>query len=144
MRYIAWHTYCPLKCEMKRIIAITCWQNRISPVFDTAQKLLIFELNDKSEISRREEMIGFNVPFQKIHALVRSGAKTLICGAITEEIKSRIEDAGIKVLSFICGDISSVMQAFIAGRDIESEFAMPGCKNRRRRHRRGRYTYLNY
>ncbi len=89
-------------------------------------------------------MIGFNVPFQKIHALVRSGAKTLICGAITEEIKSRIEDAGIKVLSFICGDISSVMQAFIAGRDIESEFAMPGCKNRRRRHRRGRYTYLNY
>lgn len=141
---IIWHIYCLAKCEMKRIIAITSWQNRISPVFDTAQKLLIFELNDKSEISRREEIVGFNVPFQKINALVRSGAKTLICGAITEQIKSQIEEAGIKVLSFICGDISSVMQAYLAGRDIKSEFAMPGCKNQRRRRRRGRYMYLNY
>ncbi len=128
---------------MNKLIAITSWQDRVSPVFDAAQKLLLYELDGKSEIGRHEKNLAFSAPGNKIQILIQSKANILICGAITEQIKRRIEDAGIRVFSFICGDISSIMQAFIANRDIESEFAMPGCKNRRFRHRRGRFTYLN-
>ncbi|NLE39248.1 MAG: hypothetical protein GX621_14590 [Pirellulaceae bacterium] len=113
-------------------IAVPVWQDRISPVFDVAGQLLLVDVSDGREVTRRAEMLIEARPEARIVQLLSLGVETLICGGISQPLELRLADQGIHVIARVCGNVEEILAAFLAGQLGETRFAMPGCCGQRR------------
>ncbi len=118
-------------------IAIPYCRGRISPVFDVAENLYLIEVRDGQEVSRENLVLTGNGFFAKAGELASAGAELLICGAVSGSQEIALTNAGIQVAGFICGDVETVIAAFINGTLTDDRLQMPGCCGRRRRRGRG-------
>ena len=116
-------------------IALTVWGNRISPVFDSAQTLLIAKVKNNMVIKKSYKPIdskssGFPDNLKKLDISV------LICGAISEVPTNIIVFSGIKLIPFITGNASQVLDLYLSNKPVPPAYFMPGYK------RQGRGTGL--
>jgi len=128
-------------------IAIPTWNGRVSPVFDTASRLLVVEIKEEIEVARFETDISEHFLPSKTMRLTGLGIDTLICGAISRPLVYMITTAGIKLIPWISGQVEEVVQAFLTNTLFDPQFIMPGCagawgkgtggKNGKGRRRRG-------
>ena len=116
-------------------VAISHWQNRVSPVFDVAGNVLLVDVADGREEARQNVAINVEQPHLRASLLSQRGATVLICGAISWPLEMALNAVGIEVISQTCGDIEQVLSAFINGQLKQDTFLMPGCCGRRRRFR---------
>ena len=112
-------------------VAFAVWQNRISPVFDTAGTLLVAEIEGGQVPSRRQEPLGGAVPGARVARLKALGVQVLVCGAISRPLAAMVAAAGIRLVPFVAGEVEEVVAAFAAGSLPAPAFAMPGCGGRR-------------
>ncbi len=122
--------------------AYSCLGERTAPVFDTADTLLIVPDSGAPTCVKLHE---FNAAEEVIRVIQEMQADTLICGAISNGYMRRILSSGIRVISFVSGNINSIIDDYESGRDIKTIYAMPGCRcrlnnvfPRRKRHARFR------
>lgn len=108
-------------------VAIPVWQDRVSPVFDTACRLLVVRRQRGREIERKEFTLGTLA----VEALARSVSElhvdVLLCAAISEPLRQALERGGVRVEYHLCGEVERLLAAFCAGNCRCSEFRMPGC-----------------
>ncbi|MCK5542506.1 MAG: DUF5320 family protein [Desulfobacterales bacterium] len=125
-------------------IALTIWGNRISPVFDSARKLIIVEVQNNKVVNRQYELLNSEMASDLNETLTNLGINVLICGAISKRFSDMIETSKIKLISFITGQIDVVLEAYIKNK-IVTEFLMPGCKKNifRQRNGCGGFKYKN-
>jgi len=116
-----------LKINAAMKIAIPTWNGRVSPVFDTASRLLIVEIKEESEVARFETDISEHFLPSKTMRLTGLGIDTLICGAISRPLVYMITTAGIKLIPWISGQVEEVVQAFLTNTLFDPRFIMPGC-----------------
>ena len=118
-------------------VAITVWQDRISPVFDSSQWLQVHDINgDHVDVHR--EHIGGRSPFEKVERLKELGVDILLCGAVTRALHISLISAGMDVYPFVCGSADAVLKDLLKNRKIDRRFAMPGYGRQiRKRSRRG-------
>ncbi len=127
----------------------------MSPVFESAARVLAVDLKNGEEASRREYELpvtcqagrgaggyvtGGDCLFRKVRRLQDIGTRVLICGAISDRVIRLINSRGIAVIGWISGDVDEVIDAFIENSIYEPAFLMPGrCSagGRQRRRRRG-------
>ncbi|MEE4166305.1 MAG: NifB/NifX family molybdenum-iron cluster-binding protein [Desulfocapsaceae bacterium] len=107
-------------------VAITVWGNRISPVFDSAQTLLLAEIRGKQIVDKKIEFMPLLVPVSIARKIVELGPDSLICGAISRQPAKIIEDAGITLVPFISGKAEPILRAYARNLEI-NRFCMPGC-----------------
>jgi len=121
-------------------IAIPCWQNIVSPVFDAAGMLLLIEIAEGRELKRTTSVLSRSDSLASVRQIVVLGADVLICGAISGRLEFMLRSAGVQVVSNIRGAVEEVLSAFLRGALIDAPFLMPGCAGGRRRfrNRRGR------
>jgi len=109
------------------LIAIPISQERISPVLDTAARLLLVTRRRGKEVARREFILG-PLPLE---GLARSVAElrvdVLLCAALSEPLLRALERFGVRVKPHLCGEVESVLRAFDCGQLRRDEFRMPGC-----------------
>ncbi len=118
-------------------IAIPTLEERVSPVFDVAQSVVLIEIDAGQELKRRTfELLSRDLA-QRVAEVLRHGIKVLICGAISRPLETMLVAAGIRVIPQTCGAVEEVVQAFVAGRLNDRAFLMPGCCGRRRHGWRG-------
>ncbi|MFO8165445.1 MAG: NifB/NifX family molybdenum-iron cluster-binding protein [Thermodesulfobacteriota bacterium] len=123
-------------------IAIPTWNGRISPVFDTASRLLVVEIKEKSEVARFETDISEHFLPGKTMRLTGLEIDTLICGAISRPLAYMITTAGIKLIPWIAGQVEEILEAFLKDNLFDPQYIMPGCAGYRgngygRQHGRG-------
>jgi predicted Fe-Mo cluster-binding NifX family protein len=106
-------------------VAMTVWGNRISPVFDSAQTILLAEIRDNGIINQQREFLPRLVAWQLARMLVERGIDTLICGAISDQPAQILRQADVTLLSFVSGNAERFLEAYAANKSIES-FKMPG------------------
>ena len=106
-------------------VAITVWGNRISPVFDSAQSILLAEIEQGRIISRKREFLPRLVASGLARMVAEKQIDTLICGAISERPAQIIQQSGITLLSFVSGNAERFLEDFASGRPLEL-FRMPG------------------
>jgi predicted Fe-Mo cluster-binding NifX family protein len=115
-------------------VAIPKWGERISPVLDTATKLIVLEFNDGQEIKR--EII--NIPeehfIERARYLAGLRIDTILCGALSRPLRQLLVQRGITVLPWITGTIKDVVKAYLQNNLANECFFLPG-RNRRRRKR---------
>lgn len=104
-------------------IAIPVWNGRVSPVFDVARSIRVFDICDGAVIDvsdRRLKIVG------RVEALVKLGVDVLICSAISTPLESTLWVSGIQVIPETCGIAEDIISAFVDG-DVELKmFRSPG------------------
>lgn len=118
-------------------VAIPTLDDRVSPVFDVAQTVLLVELDGNCELRRQTIPLHSQDIARRVGELSQSGVNVLICGAISRPLEEVLCAAGIHVIPQTCGAVEEILQAFVAGRLNDRAFLMPGCCGRRRRRGRG-------
>ena len=108
-------------------LALSVWENRISPVFDCAQTLLVVDMNRGMVSGKSVEPFGDESPFFRATRLSELGVEVLICGAVSDAFANIIETYGIRILSFIAGGVDEVLHAYLTGGLHNAKFRMPGC-----------------
>lgn len=111
-------------------VAITLWENRISPVFDSAQTLLIAEIREARVVDRKIRVFHAGMFDRFIELLHNLEVRVLICGALCAGQANTLEALGVTIISFIAGDAEKVLEQYVRGDDL-ADFAMPGCRWRR-------------
>ena len=123
---------------MNSKIALSIWENRISPVMDSAGQLLIIEYEDKKELNRQLIYIPDIDLVKKVNFFQTQGVELLICGAISRQLLQILSVSGIKVIPFIRGSINKVLSAYIHEYLGEDSFFLPGYQRCRRKQNRRR------
>jgi predicted Fe-Mo cluster-binding NifX family protein len=109
-------------------VAIPIWEDRVSPVLDTASRLLIVEVEGQKEASRFETYLA---DLELSHRYLRiSGLRidTLICGAVSRPFLMRLDAAGMEIITGVTGNPEDVLEAYLTGNLSDSRFLMPGFK----------------
>ena len=119
-------------------VAIPIADDRISPVFDVAQRLLLVIVEDGRETARTTETLEETGLPLRAKRVAELGANVLICGAVSQPLETMLISAGVEVVPQVCGNAEQVLQAFVSGEPVGEVFAMPGCGGRRRRFHGGR------
>lgn len=102
-------------------------QDRISPVLDTAARLLLITRRQGKEVARKE----FVLAPSPIELVARSVAElhvdVLLCAALSEPLLRELEKRGVRVRPHVCGQVEEVLHAFCCRQLRRKEFRMPGC-----------------
>ena len=112
-------------------IAIPIWEDKVSPVLDTASKLLIIELEGKKETSRFEIYLDERTLSRRSFRIQGMEVDILICGAISHQFARMLTALGIEVISEISGRPEEVLKAYLNKDLFKAKFLMPGCKRNR-------------
>jgi predicted Fe-Mo cluster-binding NifX family protein len=107
-------------------VAITVWGNRISPVFDSAQTLLIAEIREDRVVDRKIQLFQPTMFNRCLKLLEELDVRVLICGALCEGPVRLLESHDVEVIPFVTGEAEKILECYVQGKDL-AEFAMPGC-----------------
>lgn len=109
-------------------IAIPIWGDKVSPVLDTASRLLIVEVADQTEVSRFEIYLDEQDLSRRCFRIQGMEVDILICGAISRPFLRMLMASGINIIPEISGHAEEVLEAYLKGNLFHSRFLMPGCK----------------
>jgi predicted Fe-Mo cluster-binding NifX family protein len=119
-------------------VAITIWNDRVSPVLDTARRLKIVALDNGQRTSEDHiDIPDFN-SFQRAQFIRDLGVDILICGAVSHQLEMLLKRAKINVISWIRGNIDDIISACSRNNLNGKIHRMPGYHHRRRGQGRGR------
>lgn len=110
-------------------VVLTVWENRISPVADSARQLLVVDVENRIIRDRHTEYFESESVFYRARRLADLEAEIFICGAISDFFSSLLEGNGIRLISFICGEAEEVLYAYIEGSLQCPRFMMKGYFN---------------
>lgn len=119
-------------------IAIPVLQERISPVLDTATRLLLVTHRRRKEVERKEVILGPMSTEALAGSIVELRVDLLLCAALSEGLHRALERRGIRVRRHLCGPVEAILQAFWRGQLDREEFRMPGCWGHNFRNEPGR------
>jgi predicted Fe-Mo cluster-binding NifX family protein len=108
-------------------VALTIWENRVSPVADSARQLLLVDIGNISILERRYERFQQKSLFYRAKRLSDLDTRIFICGAISDFFRSLIEGYGIRIIPFVRGKSDDVLQAYLAQSLSDPQFMMVGC-----------------
>ena len=121
-------------------VAVTVWENRISPLFDATRTLLIADIDNR--VLTEKHLVPFDCisPFARAATLEELGVRTLICGGVSDFFAKLIEARNIQIIPFVAGRVDEVLDAYLRDALCQKRFRMPGCghgqyKSKRRRNR---------
>ncbi len=121
-------------------LAVTVWNHRIAPVFDSAGTVMVLDVSDG--VCHDLTSVGLTgMDLRDRARILREHAvDELVCGAMSCEAEEMIREEGIMVHPFVAGEVEQVVGAFLKSELDSEEFSMPGCACARRRRgaRRGR------
>ena len=111
------------------IIAIPVWKEKVSPVFDTASRVMVLRCEGSREISRAETFLDGQDLYGRCRRLIALGVDVLICGAISKCYYMMLcKSAGIKVIPWVSGPCEKILEAYLDDTLMQSSFLMPGCR----------------
>jgi predicted Fe-Mo cluster-binding NifX family protein len=107
-------------------VAVTIWEGRISPVADLTQELLVVDIGGQSITSRHHEHFDNDSLFYRARKLDDLGVRTFICGAISGFYGALVEGYGIRLISFVHGQVDEVLDAFLNDSLVNPRFVTKG------------------
>ena len=107
-------------------IAVSVYNNRISPVFDASKNVLVLDIKNRHIDGKQVENFANDNPEQKVFRLSELGVKELICGAVSTDLARLLDCQGIKLISFTAGNLDEVLSAYLKKGLPNPKLRMPG------------------
>ena len=111
-------------------IAIAHWRDRVSPVFDVSDRIVLVDIENGRELQRKDQSLKSRKEFERAQEVCGHGVQVLLCGALSNSMQSALKRTGIQVISFICGDLEDVLNAYVQGRLSDQCYQMPGIEGK--------------
>lgn len=111
--------------------ALSIWNNRIAPLFDVARHLWVVELSAGRITGQTAAQFPDDNLLDRVMQLRGLQVEQLVCGAITRSAAELLTSSGIRVNSFIAGEVDQILLAVQAGRLGDEKLKMPGCQRGR-------------
>ncbi len=106
--------------------ALTTWKGKISPVLDTASRVVVIKTDNNSGVNRSElDIYDFRL-IRKCEKIISLKVDVLICGAVSNWLSSMLSSSGIDIICGITGNTEEIADAYLNGTLMEAEFFMPG------------------
>lgn len=121
------------------LIAIPNWQDRVSPVFDVAEQILLVHCEKDDTTVRSHLLFHEGQPEMRAQRLIDQKVDVLICGAISSLLENLLIANRVEVIPRVCGDVEEILEAYLDGSIDDRRYAMPGCCGRRVRQRRRKH-----
>lgn len=96
-------------------------------MFDSARTLLIAEIDGNTVTGTAHLTFDPERPLELVQMLLRQRVALVICGAVSEQPAAMLEAAGIRLMPFVAGDVRQILERYVQGHSLDSEFRMPGC-----------------
>lgn len=109
-------------------VALTVWENRLSPLFDSASELLVADIQGRGIIKKHLEPFDYESAFSRAARLDDLGVNVLICGGISNFYANLVEAHRIEIVPFATGTVEEVLDAFMKGNIYKKDYRMPGCE----------------
>jgi len=109
-------------------IGIPLWEDKISPVLDTASRFLVIETEGKKELSRYETYMEEQGVSHLCFRIQGLGIGVLICGAVSRRLLEKLVALGMQIIHGISGHPEEVFKAYLQGNIDDDKFLMPGFK----------------
>ena len=97
-------------------IAIPMFQTKISPRFDQTQRFVLLEIENDNIIARETLTTQGWPVLDKMKHLVDLGVNTLICGGIDRASLQYLGFKGIKIYSWVTGEVEDAVSCFLSHR----------------------------
>ena len=123
-------------------VAIPIWNGRVSPVMDTALRLVVADAVDDRELSKTLIDIPQSDLPQRAEFISELGIDILVCGAVSRQFQRLLVASGVNVCPWMGGDVDEIIHACCHGNLQRDCFSLPGCGRRRGRRGRGRMRRL--
>jgi predicted Fe-Mo cluster-binding NifX family protein len=107
-------------------IAIPVWEDKVSPVLDTALRLMVVELKEGGPSTRFEIYLDERDLSRRCMRIQDLRVDTLICGAVTRHFSELLKASGINLIQGISGQPEEVLNAYLDGTLAHSKYLMPG------------------
>jgi predicted Fe-Mo cluster-binding NifX family protein len=111
-------------------VVLTVWENRISPVADSARHLLVVDVENRTIRGKRTESLKAESLFYRARRISDLEVKIFICGAISDFFASLLEGYGIRLIPFICGEAEEVLDAYLEDSLPCPRFILTACRHR--------------
>ncbi len=112
-------------------IALTVWEKRISPVFDVAATVAVYDIFDGKIHKEIELDFSEMNAYEKVLELAKLNTGIIICGAVSRPVSCLAESYGMEIYSFIAGEESTVIKAYSEGLITDDRLKMPGCSRKK-------------
>jgi len=120
-------------------VGIPIWNGRVSPVLDTAERIVVVDTDTGTPETRTEEAIEEGALPLRAARLAGLGLDLLVCGAVSRPLAELLGASGVRLEAWVSGDLEDVLSAVRTGRLDRPRYRMPGCGRRQGRGRgRGR------
>jgi predicted Fe-Mo cluster-binding NifX family protein len=113
-------------------IAIANWNDRVSPVLDSAATLTLIERGADGETGRRTVRLDGTGVSSRADQIGALGLDVLICGAVSRPLYELLSADGFEIVAFVAGEVDRVLAAFVRGELPDQALTLPGCRCRRR------------
>ena len=105
------------------IIGITIWNNRVSPVFDSAERILLAEIQENRIVFQSEYRLRMYEPVARVEEIKELNLTALITGVMSIPYFEAFKKTDIQLITQIRGD----------GSINNADFKMIGCRRKQRR-----------
>jgi predicted Fe-Mo cluster-binding NifX family protein len=112
-------------------LAIPIWNDRVSPLLDTASRLLLIDMKNGTETSRFEVFLDEHELVRRCLRIQGLGVHVIICGAVSRPLLKMLASGGITLIPEISGATEEVLQAFLKDALSHARFLLPGYKRGR-------------
>uniref|UniRef100_A0A7C4ARW2 Dinitrogenase iron-molybdenum cofactor biosynthesis domain-containing protein n=1 Tax=Desulfomonile tiedjei TaxID=2358 RepID=A0A7C4ARW2_9BACT len=107
-------------------IAVSEYQGRIAPVFDTCRRVLIFLHTAEGDSEVGSEDWSSLARHLRPDRLVQLSIETVLCGGISCWMNDQITARGLTLIPWLSGNVQEILMAYRNGAIFAPEYAMPG------------------
>ena len=99
-------------------VALPRFGESVAPCFEHTATISIFEIEGGRVGDQTDFLLHSRDPFDRVRLLRDQEVDTLICGGMQHRFQDIIEGRGIRVISWVSGDVDDLLARFLRG-DLE-------------------------
>lgn len=96
-------------------VAIPRSGESIAPCYDYAATVAIFTIENGAIVEQTDFRLTSRRVLDRVRLLRDQGVDTLICGGVQDRFEDMIRANGIRVLSWVSGDVEGLLQQYLRG-----------------------------
>lgn len=108
-------------------VGIPIWNGRVSPVLDTAERVVVVDTEaEPGEVREEVALEPRRLPLRAAR-IAELRLDLLVCGALSRPLAEILAAAGVRLEPWISGEVEDVLGALTTGQLDRPRYRMPGC-----------------
>lgn len=97
-------------------VAIPRFGEDVAPCFEYSATISIFTIGGAKVVDQTDFTLQSKRIFDRLRLLRDQGVDTLICGGVQDQFEDAVQACGIRVISWVCGNVEELLDLFVHGR----------------------------